>query len=129
METKKITGVPGKWIEFNARPGDVFLIKGKDILIGNLNCAGGQCNCCAGVADYDEVVWLRNILTEESKPNKKVWTVAAGKIHKGLECRVKEDETDEFSAPEWKYGHIFQKKVGKKFQTDDGTFMICQVLV
>lgn len=126
---KKITGVPGKWIEFNARPGDVFLIKEKEAIIGDLNCCGGQCNCCPGVNDYQDVVWLRNIITKETTPVKKSWTVAAGKIHKGLECRVKEDETDEFSAPEWKYGHNFQKKVGKKFQTDDGTFKFAEVLV
>lgn len=120
---RKLTSVPGKWIEFNARPGDVFLIKEKEILIGDINSAGGRCNCCAFVNDYDDVIWLRNILVN-GKTDKKVWTVAAGKIHKGLESRVRDNNSDE-----WRYGHNFQKKVGKKFQTDDGTFKICQVLV
>ncbi len=33
-----VNHVRGKWIEFTARPGDMFLIKGKKILIGHLNC-------------------------------------------------------------------------------------------
>ena len=119
---QKITGVPGKWIEFNARPGDIFLIKEKEILIGDFNCTGGQCDCCAGVNDYDDVIWLRNILIN-GKTNKKVWTVPVGHKNKGNECRVRDTDSEE-----WCYGHSFLKKSGKKFQTYDGTFKLAEVL-
>ncbi len=74
--------------------------------------------------DYDEVVWLRNILTEESEPVKKSWVIPSGKAHKFNKCRVKDLENEE-----WQYGHDFMKKSGKKFQTDDGTFKFAEVLV